>query len=632
VSGIHKILKDFWHYDVFRPLQEDIINSALQGQDTLALLPTGGGKSICFQIPAIAKEGTALVISPLIALMADQVQNLKERGINAIALNSSLKPSERELALQNAANGYYKFIYISPENIANEKFLNRLQYININFIVVDEAHCISQWGYDFRPSYLNIKTLRDIKPDLAVIALTATATPEVVLDIQEKLAFKEGRVFQKSFLRPELSYNIRKTENKMEACLEILNRIPGSAIIYLRNRKGVVEISKWLRSLDYSADYYHAGLNSEQRQLRQNAWLKNDLRIMVSTNAFGMGIDKADVRVVLHLDLPDSLEAYFQEAGRAARDGKKAYSIILVGPNDVQSLKARYLDSFPDRDYLIRVYRALINYLQIATGSEEGSIFGIDLNDFANQYRFSPFKLYHALRILNKESILEFSERAFSHSRIMLKADRRTLYDYQIRNPQLDLVIKMLTRSYGGLDIEYVRIDENLMVRRLNTSIYKLKSNLRELDNHGVISYLEASNQAAVSLLQERTAAKDLALSPENIEFRKAELAKRIAAVEKLINADSVCRTKTILHYFGEDLKDDCLNCDVCRAKKRSNNKKSDKEIEKEILKSITSGSISLIGFEKTFGHNTQYLKILRLMLAREVLVIENDILVFNQP
>jgi ATP-dependent DNA helicase RecQ len=632
VSGIHKILKDFWHYDSFRPLQEDIINSALQSKDTLALLPTGGGKSICFQIPAIAKEGTALVVSPLIALMADQVQNLKERGINAIALNSSLSPSERELALQNAANGYYKFIYISPESIANEKFLNRLQYINLNFIVVDEAHCISQWGYDFRPSYLNIKTLRDLKPDLAVIALTATATPEVVIDIQEKLAFKNGRVFQKSFLRPELSYNIRKTENKMEACLEILNSIPGSAIIYLRNRKGVVEISKWLRSLDYSAEYYHAGLSAEKRQLRQNAWLKNDLRIMVSTNAFGMGIDKSDVRVVLHLDLPDSLEAYFQEAGRAARDGNKAYSIILVGPYDVKSLKARYLDSFPDRDYLIRVYRALINYLQIATGSEEGSTFGIDLNDFANQYRFSPFKLYHALRILNKESVLEFSERAFSHSRIMLKADRRTLYDYQIKNPQMDLVLKMLTRSYGGLDIEYVRIDENLMVRRLDTSVYNLKSKLKELDNPGMISYIEASNEAAVSLLQERTAAKDLFLSAENIEFRKAELTKRIAAVENLINSDSICRTKTLLHYFGEELKDDCLNCDVCRAKKRLSKSKSEKDIEGDILKSIKSHSISLGDFEKAFGHDPKYIEILRALLKREVLRIENDTIEFNRP
>lgn len=628
MTGIHKILKDFWHYDQFRPLQEDIINSALQGKDTLALLPTGGGKSICFQVPAIAMEGTALVISPLIALMADQVQNLKERGINAIALNSSISASERELALQNAANGYYKFIYISPESIDNEKLLNRLQYINVNFIVVDEAHCISQWGYDFRPAYLNIAKLRELKPNLAVIALTATATPEVVEDIQAKLAFDNGAVFQKSFLRPELSYNVRKTENKMEACLEILNRIPGSAIIYLRNRKGVVEVSKWLSSMGYSADYYHAGLKVDERQNRQNAWVKNDLRIMVCTNAFGMGIDKPDVRLVLHLDLPDSLEAYFQEAGRAARDGQKAYSIVLVGPHDIKSLKARYLDSFPDREYLLRVYKALINYLQIATGSEEGSTFGLDLNDFSNQYRLSPFKLYHALRILNKEGVLEFNERAFSQSRMMIKADRRTLYDYQLRNPKMDDVIKLLTRSYGGLDVEYLRIDENLIARRLNTSVYKLKSFLRELNNHGMISYQEESGEAGLSLLRERANSKDLLLSEENIEFRKAELAKRLAAVEEFINSDDLCRSKTILAYFGENLTEDCGTCDVCRTKKRLQKAGSEEYLKTQILNLITSHQMSLHEFETAVNKESHYLNVLRLLLKEEIVGLKNDKLV----
>ena len=632
MTGIHKILQDFWHYSSFRPLQEDIINSALQNKDTLALLPTGGGKSICFQVPAIAKEGTALVISPLIALMSDQVQNLKERGINAIALNSSISASEKELALQNAANGYYKFIYISPESIDNEKLMNRLQYININFIVVDEAHCISQWGYDFRPAYLNIVKLRELKPDLAVIALTATATPEVVKDIQDKLAFKSGAVFQKSFLRPELSYNVRKTENKMEACLEILNRIPGSAIIYIRNRKGVVEISKWLGSLGYSADYYHAGLKVGERQQRQSAWVKNDLRIMVCTNAFGMGIDKPDVRLVLHLDLPDSLEAYFQEAGRAARDGDKAYSIVLVGPHDIKSLKARYLDSFPDRDYLKRVYKALINYLQIATGSEEGSTFGLDLNDFANQYRLSPFKLYHALRILNKEGVLEFNERAFNQSRMMIRADRRTLYDYQLRNPKMDTVLKLLTRSYGGLDVEFLRIDENLIARRLNTSVYKLKSYLKELDNHGMISYQEESGEAGLSLLRERASSKDLLLSKENIEFRKAELAKRLGAVEDFINKDSICRSKTILAYFGEELENDCGTCDVCRAKKRLQKAGSEAEIKERIIQLVDGHDLSIAQFEKAVDQEAIYLDVLRILLKEEVLQIKSDKIVRSSP
>ncbi len=628
MSDIHKILKDFWQYDQFRPLQEDIINSALQGKDTLALLPTGGGKSICFQVPAIAMEGTALVISPLIALMADQVQNLKERGINAIALNSSISASERELALQNAANGYYKFIYISPESIDNEKLLNRLQYIKVNFIVVDEAHCISQWGYDFRPAYLNIAKLRELKPNLPVIALTATATPEVVEDIQAKLAFNNRAVFQKSFLRPELSYNVRKTENKMEACLEILNRIKGSAIIYLRNRKGVVEVSKWLCSMGYSADYYHAGLKVDERQKRQTAWVKNELRIMVCTNAFGMGIDKPDVRLVLHLDLPDSLEAYFQEAGRAARDGQKAYSIVLVGPHDIKSLKARYLDSFPDREYLLRVYKALINYLQIAAGSEEGSTFGLDLNDFASQYRLSPFKLYHALRILNKEGVLEFNERAFNQSRMMIRADRRTLYDYQLRNPKLDAVIKLLTRSYGGLDVEYLRIDENLIARRLNTSVYKLKTYLRELNNHGMISYQEESGEAGLSLLRERANSKDLLLSEENIEFRKAELAKRLAAVEEFINRDDICRSKTILAYFGEVLNEDCGTCDVCRSKKRLQTVGSQEKLKAKVLRLIAGREMSLKEFENAVNKDIHCINALRLLLEEEIIGLKNDKLV----
>jgi ATP-dependent DNA helicase RecQ len=574
-KDIHEILKQYWGYDQFRPLQESIIRSVLAQQDTLALLPTGGGKSICFQVPALAREGCAIIISPLIALMSDQVENLKKAGIPAIALNSSLNASQRELALHNASNGYYKFIYLSPESLQSEKLLNRLSFLNVNFIVVDEAHCISQWGYDFRPPYLEIHKLRNIFPDCPMMALTATATEKVVQDIQDRLHFKdEAQVFRKSFARPELAYNVLKTEDKWGQCKSLLDKVPGTALIYLRNRKGTMEVAQWLKHMGYQADFYHAGLSVAQRQVKQKAWIENECRIMVCTNAFGMGIDKPDVRLVIHLDLPDSLEAYFQEAGRAARDGAKAWSFVLVGPSDVAQLKQKFLASFPKREDIVRVYRALLNHLQIGIGSAEGSQYDFDLSVFCQQYRLGPQQVIQALEILNKEAILEFNVQGRYHSLLHLKADRRTLYDYQLRNPAMDRILKVLLRSYGGLDLDYSRIDENLIARRINSSTYKIKKALKEMQGHSLVDYLEAGETGSIALLQDRQHFKELNLSEEFIEKRKAELLARIQAVIDFVMKDETCRLKTLLAYFGEKITEDCGTCDVCR-RKRSQGKPS---------------------------------------------------------
>jgi len=585
---IHEILKQYWSFDQFRPLQETIINSVLEGRDTLALLPTGGGKSLCFQVPALAREGCALVISPLIALMTDQVEALKRQGISAIALNSSLNSNQKELALHNASNGYYKFIYLSPESLKSEKLLHRLSFITVNFLVIDEAHCISQWGYDFRPNYLEIAKLRLVFDEAPMMALTATATPKVVEDIQKRLEFKvDAQVFRKSFARDELSYNVLKTEDKWGRCKELLQKVKGSSLIYLRNRKGTMEVAKWLKETGYNADFYHAGLSIEQRKLRQSDWVENRTRIMVCTNAFGMGIDKPDVRLIIHLDLPDSLEAYFQEAGRAARDGRKSYSYVLLGPSDVAQLRQKFLAGFPSRDEVVRIYRALINHLQIGIGSAEGSNFDFDIAEFSQKYRLKPQMVMQALNILNKEGVLEFNLDGRFFSLLHIKADRRTLYDYQLRNPKMDEVLKVLLRSYGGLDIDFGRIDENLIAQRINSSTYKVKSAIEEMASHGLVDYLPAGQVGAIALLEDRQHFRDLKLSTVFLEDRKEELQNRLNWVIRFVEDDHQCRLKTLLAYFGEEYPEDCQNCDVCRRKRA--HQASKKSIKLDLLEKLSN-------------------------------------------
>ncbi len=567
IEDIHGILKQYWGYSSFRPLQEEIIQSVLEKRDTLALLPTGGGKSICFQVPTLAAKGMALVVSPLIALMEDQVYNLKSRNIPAISLTGNLSLREMDIALENAVNGKYKFVYLSPERLQNELVRARIKRMSINLLAIDEAHCISQWGYDFRPSYMGIKEIRELLPQVPVLALTATATPKVVADIQEKLGFPHTNAIQKSFFRPNLHYNLVRTEEKWGNTLKIFHKIKGSGIIYCRNRRHTVEISNWLTQNRISSDYYHAGLSQEVRRNKQQEWLENNPRIMVCTNAFGMGIDKPDVRLVVHLELPDSLEAYFQEAGRAGRDGETSYSIVIVDPSDVDLLKHRYLDSFPDLQFIKRVYQALANTLQLAVGSGENQVFGFDIAEFAKNYSIPTPKTYQALKILEREGILSLNDGVKQSSRLMITTDRQTLYDYQLRNPKMDILIKTLVRSYGGLDIEYTPINERLLAKRLNTSVKSVFFSLQRLKEHGLMDYIPNPEKAQITFLRARQKTDYLSISDQNLKDRYHDLQKRIESVVSYVENKGECRSSFLLRYFGETNTTDCGHCDVCRAK-----------------------------------------------------------------
>tara|TARA_B100001245_G_scaffold236171_1_gene226018 strand:- start:2992 stop:4902 length:1911 start_codon:yes stop_codon:yes gene_type:complete len=624
VTGhIHQILKQYWGYSSFRALQEDIIHSVLSDRDTLALLPTGGGKSVCFQVPVMAREGLGIVVSPLIALMDDQVQNLRKIGIPAIALNSNLSYREIDLALENAINGSYKFLYISPERLQSELVVERIRRMKVNLLAVDEAHCISQWGYDFRPPYLEIAEVRKLIPNTPILALTATATPRVVDDIQEKLHFSESNVFQKSFYRPNLHYNVLKTESKWSRTLHILKRIPGTAIVYARNRKHTVEIARWLSQNGFSADYYHAGLDSTSRQQKQKEWLENKTRIMVCTNAFGMGIDKPDVRLVIHLELPDSLEAYFQEAGRAGRDGETAYSVVVCGPADVEDLKKRSLDNFPDLENIRKVYRALCNYLQLAVGAGENQTFGFDINAFSKEYGLPILKTYQALKIMEKEGLFTLSEGFKQASRLLLKADRTTLYDFQLRNPSLDPLIKTLVRSYGGLDIEYTSISESLLASRLSTAPEKVTSALLHLKKQGIVDYLPQNDESSITFIKDRQAVEYLSISNENLKDRFLDLKRRVEAVIQFIESEDRCRSKLLLGYFGEENADNCGHCDVCRRQARDTSGNGDSwRIQQAILQYLNArGNASLNELTEIPGFTRDELKqAIRWMLDEEML------------
>ncbi len=569
-NDIHQVLKEYWGYTSFRPLQEEIILSVLAKRDTLALMPTGGGKSICFQLPVMARPGIGIVVSPLIALMNDQVANLQKLGIKAVALTSALSHREVDLALENCVNGHYKFLYLSPERLQSELVRERIKRMKVNLLAVDEAHCISQWGYDFRPPYTQIAEVREIMPEVSLLALTATATPRVVDDICEKLHFRETNLLKQSFYRPNLFYNVTHTEAKWSKTLEILKKINGSGIVYVRNRKHTVEIANWLRQNRFSADFYHAGLSSGEREQKQDDWLQNRSRIMVCTNAFGMGIDKPDVKIVLHLDLPDSLEAYFQEAGRAGRQGQKSYSVILAGPSDTKELKARYLDSFPDLAFVRRLYQALGNHLQLAVGMGEGQSFDFDLKEFCSKYDLPLMTSFQALSILEKEGLLSFSEGYHQSSRLLIKMDRTTLYDFQLRNPKIDPLIKVLVRSYGGLEIEYTRISEGLLAKRLKSSADTIKKVLLHLHKQGVVDYIPSHGDSQISFSQPRLKAEFLNISALHLKERYEDRRRRVQAVIDFLENNKECRSIALLRYFGEKSKHRCGYCDVCRAQKGS--------------------------------------------------------------
>jgi ATP-dependent DNA helicase RecQ len=564
LSEFTEILKKYWGYQSFRFLQEDIIQSVANGNDTLGLLPTGGGKSIIFQVFALSRPGLCVVVTPLISLMKDQVENLKRRGIKAQAIYSGMTREEIKVAYDNVTWGDYKFLYLSPERLTTGRFTERLDKLNVNLIAVDEAHCISQWGYDFRPSYLKIAELRRLIPDAPVLALTATATPKVVDDIQEKLQFKKKNVFQKSFKRENLIYKVREEENKTGFLARSLKNAKGSGIIYTRSRKKTKEIAEMLQKAGISSTHYHAGLSSESRNLRQEGWLKGKYQIMVATNAFGMGIDKPDVRYVVHADVPDSIEAYFQEAGRAGRDGKKAVALLLYNNSDKVKLKKGLTNKFPAPDLIKRVYEALGNYLQVAVGYGKGMTYDFDLIDFAKKFRFSFVHALSALKILEQDGYLQLTDELNRPSMVHFRVTRDDLYRYQVANSQFDAFIKLLLRSYTGMFTEYSAINESLLAKRANTKIEVIYKYLNTLDTQKIIHYIPQTDTPYIVFLQERVDVSRLKISKENYTERKKNYEEQVEAILNYASSNTQCRSVLLLNYFGEKNATRCGECDVC--------------------------------------------------------------------
>lgn len=559
-----RILKQYWGYDRFRGIQEDIIDSISKNKDTLGLMPTGGGKSITFQVPALAKEGMCLVITPLIALMKDQVQNLKKRGIKALAIYSGMSRQDIIITLENCIFGNYKFLYISPERLDTEIFRTKLRKMHISMITVDESHCISQWGYDFRPAYLKIAEIRELLPDVPVLALTATATPEVVKDIQARLHFRHKNVFRMSFERNNLAYIVRKTENKTAELLHILRSMPGSAIVYVRNRRRTKEITELLNNEHITADFYHAGLDDATKDIRQHRWQSGESRVMVATNAFGMGIDKPDVRIVIHMDLPDSIEAYFQEAGRAGRDGQKAYAVILYAKSDKTTLHKRIPDTFPEKEYIRDVYEHLQYYYQMAMGDGLDCVREFNIEDFCRKFKYFPVPVDSALRILTQAGYLEYTAEQDSTSRILFTIRRDELYRLREMGEDMDRLIQAVLRSYTGVFTDYTYINEDSLAIRTELTRQQIYEMLVHLAKLRIVSYIPHKKTPYIIYTRERVEAQRIHISPEVYEHRKARYETRINAMLDYVTNDTVCRSRMLLDYFGERNEHNCGQCDTC--------------------------------------------------------------------
>ena len=570
-TATKQILQRYWGYPDFRPLQEDIIDSVMAGNDTLALLPTGGGKSICFQVPTMAMDGLCLVITPLIALMKDQVAHLVEKGIPAAAIYSGMHPDEVEQAYNKAAFGRLKFLYVSPERLQTDAFIEALKKMKVCLLAVDESHCISQWGYDFRPPYLKIADIRPYMPKTPVLALTATATAKVVDDIQLRLGFKRKNVFQSSFERKNLAYKVFHEADKYGVLFRKLNAMTeGSAIVYVRNRKRTQVIADWLNSVGISATFYHAGLDAKTRDERQDLWMKGKVKVIAATNAFGMGIDKPDVRLVIHMDLPDSIEAYFQEAGRAGRDLKPSEAILLVAPADIKKLQDDLTQSFPDLERIKLIYNALGNYFSIPVGAGENVSYPLVISDFATHYGFSVVEVFHTLKILEKEGFLVLSDSFDEPSKVMVKASRDDIYGFQVNNPQFSDLIQCMLRSFPGLMTDFVKINEEVLAKKIGMKAEKVVEQLKKLDAYNFISYIPRNDKPQVLFLSEFVDTRHFSLSKENYYDRKKEAGERVKAVIDFVNNDDECRSVQLLRYFNENTRKPCGRCDVC-LKKGSN-------------------------------------------------------------
>jgi ATP-dependent DNA helicase RecQ len=587
----HEVLKQYWGFETFRPLQEDIINAVLEGKDVLALMPTGGGKSLCYQVPAIAREGLCLVISPLIALMKDQVENLRRKNITAFAVYSGMSRKEIINTLKVATESNCKFLYVSPERLETGLFKEYLPGLGVNLIAVDEAHCISQWGYDFRPPYLRIAALRKELPGIPVLALTASATPDVQKDICEKLEFSNQTIFRQSFERPNLSYSSFKVDSKINKIIEILRKVNGSAIIYCKSRKRTREISELLQLQGISTDYYHAGLMQEERNKKQEAWINNKTRIIVCTNAFGMGIDKPDVRVVIHADVPDCLENYYQEAGRAGRDGKVSYAVLLFDDREIKELEGQAALRYPALDEIRNVYQSVSNYLQIPSGSGEGQYYDFDISDFLRKFKLNSHTSLYSLKALEQDGWLAFNEQVFLPSSVGFTTDKEYLYGFEKEHSQLEPILKTLLRAYEGIFDQPVPVSEKVIAGLMKTNVEEINKQLAQLQQAGIISYQQQKDTPQLLLLRNRIKTEDIVINMVAYEKRKELFQKRVKQMVSYVKEEAECRSRIIGLYFGDAKIKACGICDNCLRQKAAT-------LSKEEFETIHHRIINMVKYE----------------------------------
>lgn len=624
-----EILKQYWGYDSFRGIQAEIIQSISEGHDTLGLMPTGGGKSITFQVPALAQEGLCVVITPLIALMKDQVANLRSRGIKAAAIYSGMTQSEINVTLDNCIFGGYKFLYVSPERLATDLFRDKVVKMNVTLIAVDESHCISQWGYDFRPAYLKVAEIRALMPNVPILALTATATPEVVVDIQEKLHFKEQRVFRMSFERKNLAYIVHHTDDKSGVILKLLKKLTGSTIIYARSRKRTKEMSDFLTRNGISSTFYHAGLNNEEKDLRQKKWQSGQFRVMVATNAFGMGIDKPDVRLVVHIDLPDSIEAYFQEAGRAGRDGGNARSIILYSNSDEAKLNKRIKDNYPEKEYLLTIYEHLQYFFQMAMGDGMGCIYDFNLEEFCIRFKHFPIQAHSALSILTQTGFIEYTEEQDNPSRILFTVRRDELYKLREMDSDAEKVLNTLLRSYTGLFTDYAHINESIIAQKTGLTRQRVYDILLIFSKRRIINYIPRKKTPYLIYTRERVDQSRLVIPKAVYEDRKESYIKRVTAILDYVKDQEHCRSRQLLHYFGEHNEDDCDQCDVCITHRKNTPIDTD-ELTRQILSTLKEGPLNIRTLCETLSHidnQKQLLQHIRFLIDENILIEEDGII-----
>jgi ATP-dependent DNA helicase RecQ len=627
IEQCRKILTRYWGFTSFKPLQEDIIRSVIEGTDTLALMPTGGGKSITFQVPALAKEGTCLVITPLIALMKEQVSRLNSLEIKSLAIHSAMSREEIDITIENCIYGDYKFLYVSPERISTQLFQGKIGRLNLSLVAIDEAHCISQWGYDFRPSYLKIASLRDrIAPDVPFLALTATATRHVIEDIMDKLAFREKNVLRTSFARKNISYLVRQVEEKGTYLVKTLNKVSGSGIVYVRSRKRCKEVAEMLVANGIEADFYHAGLPDELRDKKQTSWSAGKTRVIVATNAFGMGIDKADVRFVIHWDIPDSIENYFQESGRAGRDNKPAYAVLLYSPADKTRLNDSLRQKFPPVEKIKDTYEALCNFLMVPLGAGKDNVFDFSMAEFVSRYRLPVIETFNSLAFLQREGYVEFTEEINNPSRVHFIVGRDDLYKFQVANESFDGFIKLLLRSYTGMFTEFVAINEESLARKTALTRDTVYQYLVKLSSMNIIRYIPGKKTSLVIFTEERLVRKALLISPDNYLHVKEKYSARLEKMIDYAESNNRCRSVILLDYFGEE-SDRCGTCDVCRERNELDLSKYEFDIILEEIKSILSeknpDSEELVGMISYPGEKV--IKVIRWLLDHSKILQDKD-------